>query len=47
MLFWLVSSNQDVVEQIILRFQGIKDDNGSGRTDLYNVLLDSFLILLL
>lgn len=41
-LFWLVSSNQDVVDQIILRFQGIKDDNGSGRTDLYNVLLDSF-----
>lgn len=41
--FYLVLvNNSGVLDNIILRFQGIKDDEGSGRIDLYYVILESF-----
>lgn len=41
-LYWLVTNNSEVINKILFRFQGIKDDSGSGRTDLYDILLSSF-----
>lgn len=41
-LYWFVTNNSEVINKILFRFQGIKDDSGSGRTDLYDILLSSF-----
>lgn len=41
-LYWFVTNNSEVINKILFRFQGIKDDGGSGRTDLYDILLSSF-----
>lgn len=41
-LYWFVANNSEVIDNILLRFQGIKDDSGSGRVDLYDILLSSF-----
>ena len=41
-LYWFVTNNSEVINKILFRFQGIKDDSGSGRTDLYDILLTSF-----
>lgn len=41
-LYWLVANNSEVIGKILFRFQGMKDDSGSGRTDLYDILLRSF-----
>jgi len=41
-LCWFVANNSEVIDNILLRFQGIKEDSGSGRIDLYDILLSSF-----
>lgn len=37
-----INNNNSAIDNILSRFQGIKEDNGSGRTELYSILLDSF-----
>ena len=41
-LYWLLTDNSEILNKILFRFQEMNDDGGSGRTDLYDILLSSF-----
>lgn len=41
-LYWFIINNSEVIDKVLFRFQGMKDDSGSGRTELYDILLLSF-----
>ena len=41
-IYWFVANNSETINHIVSRFHAIEDDEGSGRTELYDVILNSF-----
>lgn len=42
LICWFIANDSETINNIIFRFQLIEEDSGSGRTELYNMVLGSF-----